>query len=188
MEPQNKLKMEITKNGKILKYVSTDASHSGLQGHFTDLYRDEDGNLHYIDRVRNEITFTTYPRNNAEGKMTSFAFNFQRLLNGLKDDCTDAELDRYILQCESHIKTALKIFAKEYQEDYYEQACYDAIAAKIEEKIKELTLGESTFAIDDMLNRAVNAPRMLENAPFHNALKLAIYKVNNPEIEPKIEP
>lgn len=187
MQTHSKLKMELHKDGKVLKYVSTEVSHRGLEGHLTDVYRDEDGKIHYEDRLKNEITWTTYPRNNTEGKMISFAFTFQRLLTGLKDDCTDVELDRYILQCESHIKTAKSIFEKQYPEDYEDQL-YIAIVDKIEEKIKEFTLGEQSLMINDMLERLTNAPRMLQNSMFHNALKLATYKFNHPELQVQNDP
>jgi len=183
-QPQTKLQMEIIKNGKVLKYVETNTSRQGLAGHFTDTYKDEDGNIHYVDRVANAIKFTTYSRNTGDGNMISFALNFELLLKGLKENCTDSELDKLILKCAHPLNKALDFYKKE-SPDTYETRFYQAINDKVKEKIVEFTMGQPSSSMISALQRAVEAPRMQTMIALHNAIKLELYNINNPEIEPE---
>lgn len=185
MEPQNKLRMEIVENGKVLKHVRTDQSHSGQEGHYTDVYKDEDGNLHYVDRIANTIRFSSHSRRTGDGNMISFSITFKQMLEGLQDNCSEEELDKLILKCEHPLGKAVEFYKKESPENH-DDLFYNALNEKISEKVTEFTFGEITPSIIASLERALNAPRMQNNPALHNAIQLEIFNLKNPEVEPEL--
>ena len=180
MQEQNRLKMEIIKDGKVLRHVETCRSITGREGYYTDTYRDEDGNVHYVERLANAIKFTTHSRRTGDGNMVSFSINFNLLVQGVLDGCSDEDLDRNILKCEYSLSKAQEFYAKESPEEHV-QKYITALEEKIAETVATLSAeGKNVLpALEIILER----PRTKENCPLNNALQLQIYKIKNPEEE-----
>lgn len=177
MKTHDTLKMEIKKeDGTILKHVGTGYSYLGSQKHLADIYKDEEGNIEYVDRVAKPIIFTPYSKWTAEGNMTSFALIFESLLANLKKKCSDEELDKFILQCQHPLEKAKEFFKKQSPEDF-EQMFFNSLNEKVEEKIKVSAIDNPSFTIE--LKRLINAPRLQNNSALHNTIVLSLHNLEN---------
>ena len=173
MEPQNKLRMEIIKDGKVLKYVCTNSSSTGREGYYTDTYKDNDGNIHYIDRLGNAIIFSSHSRRTGDGNMISFSINYKLMLVDLLSGCNEAEIDKLIKKCEYSLSKAYEGYKRENPElcdELYQKALYE----KIDEVTNEYTVKENYQDVLNSLETALQAPRMQENKPFSFALTLKL--------------
>lgn len=177
---QNKLKMTIEKDGKILKYVETNPSHSGQAGFFTDKYKDEDGNIHYIDRMANAIKFTTHSRRTGDGNMVSFVINFKNLINGAISACDSKELETLIKKCEYSLSKAKEGYLREDKENGNNNY-QEAVKTKVSQSIDEFTLKEKAPAYEQALERISNSPRMNEQEAFKNAICLKLEEMRKEE-------
>ena len=181
----NTLKMEIVKDGKVLKYVQTE-DNAFEAGHFTDIYRDDEGKLYYYERITNAIRHSSHSRVSGDGNMISFSITFKNLLlNGLTN-CEDKDFDRYILQCDHPLGKAKKFYEKEDAETATEKYL-NALEEKISETVTTVSEKYSMESILMVLERALEFPRLKENAPLHNAILLQVYKIKHPEVDDEIE-
>lgn len=179
---QSKLKMEIIKDGKRLKYVETNPSHTGQAGYFTDTYRDEQGYLHYIDRMANAIKFTTHSRKTGDGNMISFVINFKNLIEGVLNCCDDEELDKLIKKCEYSLSKAKEGYVRENPENGNEVYA-KAVEQKVSESIDEFTLKQPTQAHIESVERIINTERVKENDVFKSSLCIKINDMSKTETE-----
>ena len=109
--------------------------------------------------------------------MTSFALIFESLLAKLNQNCSDEELDKFILQCQHPLEKAKGFFKKQSPEDY-EQMFFNALNEKVEEKIKKFAIDNpSSFTIE--LKRLINAPRLQNNSALHNTIVLSLHNLEN---------
>lgn len=177
---QTRLKMEIVKDGKVYKHVNTSHSITGKEGYYTDTYKDDQGNVCYVERLVNAIKFTTHSRLSGDGNMISFSINFKILVQSAVDGCSDAELDRNILKCEHSLSKAQEWYAKESPEEHV-QKYLNALQEKIELSVAELTA--DGLNVLPALENIVTRPKTKENCPLNNAIQLQIYKMKNPEEE-----
>ena len=186
MEPQNKLQMEIIKDGRVLKYVETNPSRFGKAGQFTDTYKDEDGNRHYIERIANTIKFTTHSRNTGDGNMISFVTNFKLLLQGLYENCDDKELDRLINKCEYSLSRAKQFYQKENAEEYEERYA-KALENKVEEVITEDTFKEPSPSAELALTRLLSLERIQQHPAFNSAIEKQLNNLIELSNEPDLK-
>lgn len=183
MEPQNNLKMQIEKDGKILQYVRTKQKEPHTStGYLTDVYKDEDGNLHFIERLQNNIRFTNYNRLSGEGNITSFGTNLKLLIQGMIDGFSESEYDRHIRKCKSSLETARKYFTKENPENF-NTVYAEAVQAKVVEIIDEMTLKQYSPETITVLDKLIDDARIKEEVPFSNALVTKVYVMKKAESE-----
>lgn len=184
--PQTKLNMEIIKDGKVLKYVETHQSRTGQAGFFTDKYKDEEGNIHYIDRMANAIKFTTHSRRTGDGNMVSFVINFKNLVNGVLNECDDEELEKLIKKCEYSLSKAKEGYIRESAENGNEKYS-QALEMKVSESIDEFTLKQPSKAHVDAVERIMSVERVKENGVFRSSLCIKLNEMTTTEKEVEIE-